>query len=140
MHDMETEKLIRLAKEVLDKAEANAAENPTSDFIQVVIVEPFMKPYKKIIKNDLDAMKEIVGGWIENVTIGETEKGARLSIVLNEEGKLIGLPLNRRIINFDILAGNFFITAYNLEDDNVSLTDEECELFIKRFTPLEVYM
>jgi hypothetical protein len=96
------------------------------------------KPYKKTIPNHLDAMKEIVGGWIENVFIGETETGARIGMVVNEEGKLIGLPPNRAIRNFDILVGTFFITAYNLEGDNVSLTDKEAERFIRQFDALEV--
>jgi hypothetical protein len=139
-HEEDLTELIELAKMTVEKAEANAMENPTSEFIQVVVVEPFKKPFKKVIKNELDAMKEIVGGWIENVTIGETEKGARIVIVVNEEGKLIGLPMNRRIVNFDILVGNFFIAAYNLEGDMVSLSDDECEHFIKRFTPIEIYI
>lgn len=139
----EFEHLIRLAAQVVEEAEENAAKNPTSAEIQVVIVEPDKKPYKKVIPNSLDAMKEIVGGWIENVTIGATPTGARLGIVVNEEGKLIGLPYNRRIIGrggSDMLVGNFFITSYNLEGDNVSLTDEQAEQFIRRFAAMEVYL
>jgi hypothetical protein len=135
--------LLTLAAQVVDEAEANAAANPTSEEIQIVIVEPMKKPYKKVIPNNLDEMKKIVGGWIENVTIGETPTGARVGIVVNEEGKLIGLPYNRRIIGrggSDILVGNFFITAYNLEGDNVSLTDEQADKFIRRFAPMEVYL
>ena len=132
------DEILRLAKQITDEAEENAKANPTSDQIQVVIVEPMKKPYKKTIPNHLDAMKEIVGGWIENVFIGETETGARIGMVVNEEGKLIGLPPNRAIRNFDILVGTFFITAYNLEGDNVSLTDKEAERFIRQFDALEV--
>jgi hypothetical protein len=137
------ERLIRLAAQVVEEAEANAAENPTSEEILVVIVEPMKKPYQKVIPNNLEAFKDIVGGWIENVTIGSTATGARISIVVNEEGKLIGLPYNRRIIGrggSDILVGTFFITAYNLEGDNVTLTEEQADKFIKRFAPLEVYL
>lgn len=134
------DKLIHLAKQVVQEAEANAKANPTSNHIQVVVVEPMKKPYKKTISNNLDSMREIVGGWIENVFIGETDTGARLGIVLNEEGKLIGLPFNRKITGFDILVGTFFITAYNLQGDNVSLTDEQAECFIRQFQPMEVYL
>jgi hypothetical protein len=74
------------------------------------------------------------------VTIGETVKGARVGITLNEEGKLQDLPFNRRIIHFDVLVGTFFITAYNLAGDNVSLSNEECDMYIKRFSTLEVYI
>lgn len=132
--------LFELARKVVAQAEANAAINPTSNEIQVVIVEPMKKPFKKTIPNTLDAMKEIVGGYIENVTIGETKTGARIGCVVNEEGKLMGLPFNRRIIRFDDLAGTFFITAYNLEGDNVSLSDADCESLVRKFSTIEVYL
>jgi hypothetical protein len=134
------EELFELARRVVEEAEENAAKNPTSDFIQIVVVEPNRKPYVKEIPNTLEAMQDIVGGWIENVTIGETVKGARVGITLNEEGKLQDLPFNRRIIHFDVLVGTFFITAYNLAGDNVSLSNEECDMYIKRFSTLEVYI
>jgi hypothetical protein len=112
--------------------------------IQVVIVEPFKKPYKKTIPNTLAAMKKIVGGYIENLFIGETETGARLGIVLNEEGKLIDLPFNRKVIGsrgfLDNVVGTFFITAYNLQGDAISLSDKQAERYIKRFTAMEVYV
>ena len=63
-----------------------------------------------------------------------------MAIVLNEEGKLEELPFNRHIVGFDILVGTFFITAYNLEGDNVSLTNEEVEKYIRTFSPIEVYL
>lgn len=40
----------------------------------------------------LKEAQEIVGGYIELLPI----KGQRLTLVLNEEGKLQGLPLNKR--------------------------------------------
>lgn len=139
----ELEHLLKLAAQVVEEAEENAAANPTSAEIQVVIVEPMKKPYKKVIPNNLEAFKDIVGGWIENVTIDKTATGARVSIVVNEEGKLIGLPYNRRIIGrggSDILVGAFFITAYNLEGDNVSLSDDDADRLVRRFAAMEVYL
>lgn len=140
MHSKTNEDLLKLAAEYVKAAEDNAAVNPTSDLIQVVVVEPMTKPYKKMIKNDAAAFNEIVGGYFEIVNIGRTDTGASIAIHLNEEGKLIGLPFNRRIINFDILVGTFFISAYNMQGDNISLTDLESEKYIKRFAPLEVYV
>jgi hypothetical protein len=140
MHNKTNEDLLKLAAEYVKAAEQDAAANPTTDEIQVVIVEPMTKPYKKMIKNDLAEFNKIVGGYIELVNIGRTESGSSVAITLNEEGKLKGLPFNRRIIDFDILVGTFFITAYNMQGDNVSLSNLECEKYIKRFTPLEVYV
>lgn len=132
------EDLIEMARKIVRDAEANAALNPSSEHIQVVIVEPGKKPFKKTIKNDLDTSHAIVGGWIENVFIGENQSGCKIGCVVNEEGKLKGLPFNRVITNYDILVGTFFITAYNLEGDNVSLSDEECDALIEKFSNVEV--
>jgi hypothetical protein len=135
--------LMDLARAVVEQAEENAAANPTSAEIQVVIVEPFKRPYKKLIPNTLEAMQEIVGGYIEHVSFATTKRGARLGIILNEEGKLIGLPANRIIHGkggSDVFAGTFYITAHNLEGDSISLTNEECEYYIRQFAPAEVYL
>jgi hypothetical protein len=139
-NNWDEEQLLNLARKVVADAEANAAKNPTSDEILIVVVEPNKKPYKGMMNNSLEAMNAIVGGWIEVLNIGTTKAGARIAITLNEEGKLLGLPVNRRIVGFDILVGTFFITAYNGEGDNISLTDQEANYFIKRFTPVEVYI
>ncbi len=89
-------------------------------------------------------MQAIVKGYIEHVTIGETKTGAKITAVINEEGKLNNLPYNRRIFDskgfVDIFVGTFFITAVNLVGENVSLSDEQAEQFIKRFTAMEVYL
>lgn len=130
--------LLDFARTIVREAEANEALNPDSEEIQVVIVEPGKKPFKKTIKNDLEAYHDIVGGWIENVFIGETQTGCKIGCVINEEGKLIGLPFNRIITNYDILVGTFFITAYNFEGENVSLTNDECEQLIEKFSKTHV--
>jgi hypothetical protein len=140
MNNHKTQELIEIAKRVVEEAEANAIQNPTSNEIQIVIVESDKKPYKAIIENELDAFQKIVGGYIENVFIGRTKKGAKVAVVVNEEGKLEQLPFNRHIVGFDTLVGTFFITAYNLEGDNISLTNEEVEKYIRVFSPMEVYL
>ena len=143
MHKKSEEELLELAKAYVEQAEKDAKANPTSSEIQVVVVEPMKKPYKKTIPNTLDAMNELVGGYIEIVRIGQTETGGSIAITLNEEGKLIGLPYNRRMIfrnGSDIFVGTFFITAFNMQGDNISLKDSECEQIMKRFKGLEVYL
>lgn len=133
--------LLELAQKVVHEAEQDAEKNPTSENIQVVIVEPQKAPYKKTIPNNLDAMREIVGGWIEIVRMNDkTKNGAELIITLNEEGKLIDLPFNRNIVGFDILVGPFFISAANKQGDNVSLDDKTADRLIKQFSSMEVYL
>src|SRR3954468_15165280 len=133
--------LIKLAQKVVDEAEINAEMNPSSEEIQVVIVEPNKKPYAKMIENRLGAMNDIVGGYIEIVRMGQhTVNGAELIITVNEEGKLMRLPLNRIITGFDTLVGTFFISAANMQGDNVTIDDTTAAKIIKQFTPIEVYL
>ena len=139
-NNYKTQELIEIAKKFIIEAEADAKRNPTSDKIQIVIVEPDKKPYKATIDNGLEAFNKIVGGYLEIVPIGRTRKGAKVAVHLNEEGKIHELPFNRNIIGFDILVGTFFITAFNLEGDYVSLTNEEAEKYIRIFSPIEVYL
>jgi len=142
MHKHSEDDLLEMAKAYVVQAEKDAEQNPTSDQLQVVVVEPQKKPYKKTIPNTLKAQQDLVGGYIEIIRMGNTETGGSLAITLNEEGKLMGLPYNRRIIarnGSDIFVGTFFITAFNMQGDNISLKDSECDHFIKKFNGMEVY-
>lgn len=133
--------LLELAKRIVDEAEQDAEKNPTSEEIQIVVVEPQKTPYKKTIPNNLEAMHDIVGGYIEIVRMNQkTQNGAELIITVNEEGKIIGLPFNRNIMGFDILAGTFFISAANKQGDNVSIDDITANRLIKQFSGIEVYL
>lgn len=142
--DPELDKLLNLAKKYVQEAEINAAVNPSSHEIQVVIVDPGEKPYKKIIPNTAAAFNDVVAGGFGMLNIGRTTTGASVAIHLNDDGKLIGLPFNRRIIGknhvSDIIVGSFFISAYNMQGDNISLNDQEADYYIKRFTSVEVYL
>jgi hypothetical protein len=134
------EDLLKLAAKVVREAEKNAEVNPTSNEIQIVIVEPNKAPYKKTIPNDLKEMQGIVGGWIESITIGSTGSGAQIAMIVNEEGRLIDLPLNRIVSRLGMIVGTFFITAYNFEGDNVTLSDPEADRLIRKFKSMEVYI
>jgi hypothetical protein len=137
------EDLIKMAFDYVRMAEEDAKENPTSDDIQIVVVEPMKKPYKKTIPNTLESMQEIVAGYIEILPFGKTETGGSLAITYNGEGEKMNLPFNRKVngSNFsEIVVGTFFITAYNMQGDNISLNDLQCEKMIKRFLGLEVYL
>jgi hypothetical protein len=140
MSHQDITQLLQVAKQYAEEAMENVKANPTSDTIQIVIVEPNKKPYKQMIPNTLEAMKEIVGGYIEVLPIGATETKAQLILTLNEEGKLLGLPVNRKIMGKDILVGTFFISAANMQGDNITLTDRQCFDIIRKFAPLEVYL
>lgn len=64
--------------------------------------------------------------------------------IVNEEGKLDGLPLNRALRDedgdiYDIVAGNFFLAGIG-EDDFIDLPDELVEQFAEQFRQPEVFV
>lgn len=104
--------------------------------MKVLIVEPGMVPYEKNIKNNLDTMQKIVGGMIQITYPYEDLVG----IVCNEEGKIMGLPLNRYIPeNEDIIAGTFFVCGLS-ETDLASLNRNQIEKFYNKFKCPEQFM
>ena len=60
--------------------------------IKVLKVKPHEHPEVYMLKNTLEAMQEAVGGYIDIVGLDDN-----VCILLNDEGKLIGLEGNRRI-------------------------------------------
>ena len=95
--------------------------------IRVLKIEPGKMPYEKEMVNDLEGIQAEVGGLFECVYL---EDGC--IAVVNEEGKLNGMELNRRIGN-DIIAGPFFICGDSEDGEFVSLTDVECEKYMGEF-------
>ena len=67
------------------------------------------------IENTLEALQDEVGGYIETISCG----GSAVLIV-NEEGKLIGLEPNFQIGDFDVIAGTAIVAGVG-EDDFVDV-------------------
>ena len=67
-----------------------------------------------------------------------------VGLIMNEEGKIEGLPLNRALRDeqgelYDIIAGDFLVVGLT-EDDFGSLTPEQLEKFEKLFHQPECFM
>lgn len=80
--------------------------------MKVLLVRPFEKPIVTEIGNDLQAMQEAVGGYIQALYPYDDE----IALVCNDEGKLLRLPPNRFLKDnegkvYDIIAGDFFVCA-----------------------------
>jgi len=104
--------------------------------IRVLIVEPWEMPREEVIPNTLQSKQEIVEGMIEAVYPFEDQA----SLICNDEGKLIGLPLNRRV-GGDIIAGTFIVCG--LDDRNASfcsLNDDQVKRYKEMFSTIEIYM
>ena len=95
--------------------------------IRILKIEPGKMPYEKEMVNDLEGIQAEVGGLFECVYLDDG-----CIAVVNEEGKLNGMELNRRIGN-DIIAGPFFICGDSEDGEFVSLTDAECEKYMGEF-------
>lgn len=98
--------------------------------INVLIVEPNELPYEKEIPSTLKTLQNIVGGLIECTGMMDDSD---VVLIMNEEGKINKLPLNRDI-GYDIIAGTFIIAGDDIENgDFKSLTKDQVEKYKKRF-------
>lgn len=99
--------------------------------MRVLIVEPMKPPREQKIAGSLATMQAIVGGLIQAVYPFEEP----IALVCNDEGKLLGLPMNRYIPELrDVIAGTFFLCGAPPEGENfASLTEEQLQRYTRRF-------
>lgn len=83
------------------------------------------------IDGELETMQKLVGGYIEVVNLSDY-----VVLIYNEEGRMLGLPINKYIQNFVwfTIVGNCFICRVNGGEFD-SLTDDD----IKDIKILEGY-
>ena len=93
--------------------------------MKVLLIEPHKPPYPLEIDGTLAAMKKTVGGTIQAVYPFSDP----VALVCNDEGKLLGLSLNRALYHpetdelYDIIAGTFFLCGAPSDADSfASLT------------------
>lgn len=85
--------------------------------IKALKVEVGERPYMVEIEDNLETLQNEVGGYIEVIYPWDRQVG----IICNEEGKLIGLPLNRPLYTddgelMDVIAGDFLVVGLGEED------------------------
>lgn len=101
--------------------------------LTVLEIAPGQYPQQIEIDNDLKALQQAVGG-----SIGATYPfDDPVAIVYNDEGKLMGLPLNRALRDehgeaYDVVAGTFLVVGLG-EEDFASLTPELAQKYEKQF-------
>lgn len=106
--------------------------------IRVIKVSPMRTPEVVTLTNELRELQKAVSieasyvGYIECLYM---EDG--VDLLLNEEGKLINLPLNR-IVDSDIICGTFYVVGVDEESGEFcSLNEQQIEKYTKRFARLE---
>lgn len=109
-------------------------EEIKNETIRVVVVEPGKYAREAEIGTELSDLQEVCGGWIQTYYPFEE----MVCIVCNDEGKLIGMPLNRGIKDektgelIEIIAGPFFICDCSTENFG-SLSQEQVEHYLEKF-------
>ncbi len=111
--------------------------------MKVLLIEPHKLPYPLEIDGALGAMKKLVGGTIQAVYPFEEP----IALICNDEGKLLGLPLNRALYHpetdelYDIIAGTFFLCGAPPDIDHfTSLTDSQLEEYTQYFRTPETFI
>ena len=112
--------------------------------IRVLVVEPMRKPYVKTIPDTLEAIYQVIEGDCMQVVplYGMNIKNA--VIVCNDDGKLMGLPLNRALRDengemYDAVAGTFLVVGLG-EEDFASLTPEMAQKYEQLFHQPEAFL
>ena len=106
----------------------------------ILVIEPEKKPYEFEIDGSLASMQNVVGGLIQALYPFDEP----VALVANDEGKLLGLPMNRGLRDedgkpYDILCGTFFLCGI-AEDSFSSLTDEQVQHFKEVFAVPEMFL
>ena len=128
-------RLTNLVPELLDMVmEQN--ENTLS----VLKIAPGQYPQQVEIDNELKALQQAVGGSIGASYPFEDP----VAIVYNDDGKLMGLPLNRALwdedgLMYDVIAGTFLVVGLG-EEDFVSLSPELAQKYEEEFHQPEAFL
>ena len=111
--------------------------------MRVLIVKPGEKPLIAEIESSLEAMQQAVGGYIQAIYPFKDP----VALICHEEGKFLGLPLNRGLFHpdtgalYDIVAGTFFLCAAPPDSDGFEgLTEVQLAIYKKRFQSPELFI
>ena len=117
----------------------SAPEHTAPEKLTVLVVEPMKEPYVKEIDSGLHALQAEVGGDIAASYPFDDPVG----LVLNDEGKLIGLDLNRSLRDehgeiYDIVAGTFLVVGLGPESFS-SLSPDMIQKYTEQFKRPELF-
>ena len=109
--------------------------------LSVLKIAPGQFPQQVEIDSDLKALQEAVGGFIGASCPFADDP---VAIVYNDDGKLMGLPLNRALRDedgqmYDAVAGTFLVVGLG-EEDFASLTPELAQKYEQLFHQPEAFL
>lgn len=108
--------------------------------LEALLVKPNEYPQKVTIGAELKDLQEAVGGTITAVY----PFADPVAIVCNDEGKLLGLPMNRALRDehgqtYDVLTGSFLVVGLGKEDF-ASLSPELAQKYEQHFHQPETFI
>ena len=77
--------------------------------IRILYVQPGKYPEEQLVANELHPLQRLVGGYMQAVYPWSKDK---VALICNDSGKVDGLPLNRCIEDYDVIAGNFLYLRF----------------------------
>ena len=103
--------------------------------MKVIVIRPNQQPSVETIDSSLEAMQQIVGGYIEMYMPWNDDA----AIICNDEGKIRSFPPNRIIFDddgepVDVIAGTFFLCRAPADsEDFESLTERQINQYYNMF-------
>lgn len=111
--------------------------------MRILKVEPGKVPVEAEISGSLESMQAVVGGTIQAIYPFDDP----VALICHDEGKLLGLPLNRALCApgcsapYDIISGTFFLCGAPADSGSFSdLTPEQTERFEMLFHTPEIFV
>lgn len=96
------------------------------------------KLQEKKIKNSLEELQSIVGGYIEFPFLGNKFRDNTIDVIINEEGKFIeGLKPEIAMVDretksiLDIVYGNCIFASHDEEGNAIGLNDEQIKIIME---------
>ena len=111
--------------------------------MKVLRVDPGLHPQEVELDGSLQSMQKLVGGLIQVIYPFEDTE---VALVCNDEGKLLGLPLNRALRDengaiYDVVAGTFFLCSASWDSDTFgSLSEAQVKEYMERFRHPELFI
>ena len=108
----------------------------------ILLIQPGERPALAEISGTLESMQKMVGGYIQVLYPFDDP----IALVCNEEGKLLGLPLNTGLRDgcgriYDTIAGTFFLCGAPPDTDHLdSLPEGLVGKYQRRFASPEVFI
>ena len=105
--------------------------------MKALVVEAGKAPEERELSGSLASLQELVGGLIQVIYPFDDA----VALLCNDEGKLLGLPMNRALPESgDIICGPFVVVGAPPGLEFSDLTNEQMERYKKRFCSPEVFL